>query len=142
MALFGNWKDQPDETPGPANPTPEERRRAYEAAKQAVMGGHYKNHPLMAPPVPPYLSMDERTYKPYVDPPAPHIATTGGREAMMRMRLRVSIHKDLPFQHMSTVEIEEKILVFVVQNNEYVVLEDETALFPSDTLITQLRLLM
>jgi len=60
---------------------------------------------------------------------------------MLATRLRLPRMAEFPFQHISLAETSEKVLVFVVQNDAYVVLEDGKDLFPSDALITQLRLL-
>ena len=46
-----------------------------------------------------------------------------------------------PFQYMSSAYAGDKVFVFVVQDNQAVTLEDDATMFPSDQLITQLRLL-
>lgn len=45
------------------------------------------------------------------------------------------------FQHLSAHIGSDKAFVFVVHNEQAVVLEDDPGLFPSDRLITQLRAL-
>ena len=63
------------------------------------------------------------------------------RMRALAMRLRIAEGSMMPFQHISTAYTGEQVFIFVVQNGEAVVLTDESSLFPSDTLITQLRLL-
>jgi hypothetical protein len=64
----------------------------------------------------------------------------GDRIAMIEMRLRMPFGAS-GFSHISTAMTEEKVLVFAVVRDQYTVLEDEIGLFPSDALITQLRLI-
>lgn len=64
------------------------------------------------------------------------------RLEMIAMRLHLQEGMEYPFQHISTAAIADKVFVFVVQNDQSVTLEDDRAMFPSDVLITQLRLLM
>lgn len=71
-----------------------------------------------------------------------NISSEDGRKVMIAMRLRLDEGDRFPFQHLSTAKTDDKVFVFVVQNDQPVILEDESALFPSDTLTTQLRLLM
>ena len=57
------------------------------------------------------------------------------------VRLNHPEGQKLPFQYIDVHKVsDEKYFVFVVQNGEYTVIEDGD-LFPSDALITQLRLL-
>lgn len=63
------------------------------------------------------------------------------RNKMIAMRLRVPEGNTMPYQDLFTSLAGDKVFVFVVQDNQAVTLEDDAALFPSDTLITQLRLL-
>lgn len=65
-----------------------------------------------------------------------------GRKIMIAIRLRLDEGDIFPFEHLSSARTSDKVYVFVVQNETPVTLEDDIALFPSDTLITQLRLLM
>lgn len=63
-------------------------------------------------------------------------------DRMIFMRLRVQAGDQKPFDFLATHRItEDKVAVFVCNNGSYVVLEDSTDLFPSDTLITQLRMI-
>jgi hypothetical protein len=62
--------------------------------------------------------------------------------AMMEMRLRVR-HGDLKASLHglgTTFEGGDKVFVHFVRNDELVVFEDDAGLFPSDALITKLRL--
>jgi hypothetical protein len=78
----------------------------------------------------------------YVDPHTQNISDVG--MIFMRMRDNGTSMGDYPkrFDYIATHRITaEKVAVFVCNNGSYVVLEDNTDLFPSDTLITQLRML-
>jgi hypothetical protein len=46
-----------------------------------------------------------------------------------------------PFNHLDIFATPEKVLVFVVHNHNHVTIEDDVSLFPSDELITKLRLM-
>lgn len=74
-------------------------------------------------------------------PFAPMIEREDYRNRILCMRLRIPDGGMIPFQHLSTALAGDKVFVFVVQDNQAVTLEDTAALFPSDQLITQLRLL-
>lgn len=67
--------------------------------------------------------------------------TNSGRMEMLAMRLRIPINGAWGFDHISTALGKDKVFVFIVQNDRAVALEDDASLFPSDTLVTQLRLL-
>ncbi len=71
------------------------------------------------------------------------VSTEQGRQRMIGMRLRLADGSRFPFDHISSHLCDDKVLVFVVPHNksDAVILEDDPNLFPSDTLITQLRLL-
>lgn len=63
------------------------------------------------------------------------------RHKLIAMRLRLREGECMPFQDLFTSLAGDKVFVFVVQDNQAVTFEDTAAMFPSDTLITQLRLL-
>lgn len=63
------------------------------------------------------------------------------RFKLVAMRLRLLDGERMPFQFFGTALGGDKVFVFVVQDNEAITLEDSTVMFPSDQLITQLRLL-
>lgn len=63
------------------------------------------------------------------------------RIRLIRMRLRIPEGSLLPYQFLATHFAGEEVIVFVVQDGQPVTLRDEAPLFPSDQLITQLRLL-
>lgn len=71
------------------------------------------------------------------------VSTEQGRQRMIGMRLRLADGSRFPFDHISSHLCDDKVLVFIVPHNksDAVILEDDPNLFPSDTLITQLRLL-
>lgn len=83
---------------------------------------------------------NERTYNP-ASQVADDISTDLWRMRALAMRLRISEGHQLPFQHLSTAWTGEKVFVFVVEHDQAVTLEDDANLFPSDVLITQLRLI-
>lgn len=65
-----------------------------------------------------------------------------GRTAMVQSRLNTPGAPPLPFQHFNTALTDSEVIVFLVVKNEPVVLRDERNMYPSDGLITQLRLLI
>ena len=77
--------------------------------------------------------------------PNPHTAhnveRNEWRHRAIYMRLRIPEGGNHPFQYMSSAYAGDKVFVFVVQDNQAVTLEDDATMFPSDQLITQLRLL-
>jgi hypothetical protein len=66
--------------------------------------------------------------------------TSAKLEDMIRMRLRSAPGSFFDHWHAYKAK-DDKVVVLVVNNGAHVVLEDEWPLFPSDALITQLRLL-
>lgn len=86
---------------------------------------------------------------PYQEPPTPYhklpdrydIDSENARLEMIAMRLRIPQGQKWPFDYVNTAVGNEKIFVFIVQDDQPVILEDSKALFPSDVLITQLRLI-
>lgn len=75
---------------------------------------------------------------------APSLTNINADESRMRMiymRLRLLEGEKFPFDSLNTSLGKEKVFVFVVQDDKAVILEDSVDLFPSDTLITQLRLI-
>jgi hypothetical protein len=63
------------------------------------------------------------------------------RMKLIAMRLRIPEGNKLPYQDLFTSLAGDKVFVFVVQDGQAVTLEDTATMFPSDQLITQLRLL-
>lgn len=47
----------------------------------------------------------------------------------------------IPFDHLAVHKAKEKVILFIVKNGEPITLEDQKELFPSDELVTKLRLL-
>lgn len=74
-------------------------------------------------------------------PPTNDIAYPDNRKSMIAMRLRLTDGVKWPFDFLETHLHEERVLVFLVVGGKPVMLEDDANLFPSDTLITQLRLI-
>lgn len=74
-------------------------------------------------------------------PPTNDITYPDNRKSMIAMRLRLTDGMKWPFDFLETHHQDDKVLVFVVANRQPVILEDEAGLFPSDALITQLRLI-
>lgn len=77
----------------------------------------------------------------YRDSQINSISSEHYRMKMIAMRLRLHEGQKIPYHDLFTSLAGDKVFVFVVQDNQAVTLEDDAALFPSDTLITQLRLL-
>jgi hypothetical protein len=71
----------------------------------------------------------------------PDIDSEIWRSSALFMRLRIPSNTLRPFQHLSTGFADDKVFVFVVAGGKPVTLEDDAHLFPSDQLITQLRML-
>lgn len=63
-------------------------------------------------------------------------------EQMLAMRMRWSPMERYPLDHISMYIAKDKAFIFVVKDGSHVTIEDDAALFPSDALITQLRLLV
>ena len=63
------------------------------------------------------------------------------REQMLAMRMRLREGDKFPFDAIHVALGKEKVFVFVLQNDNPVTFEDDLSLFPSDTLVTQLRLI-
>lgn len=61
---------------------------------------------------------------------------------LLMSRLRVPPGMLMPFEFLNCHVSKGKAFVFVVKGGNSTTLEDDPALFPSDTLITQLRLLL
>jgi hypothetical protein len=63
--------------------------------------------------------------------------------AMIYSRLRVAPTEPSPFDHIHAARVDgtDTVVVLVVNNKQHVVIEDGYELFPSDRLVTQLRLL-
>lgn len=62
---------------------------------------------------------------------------------MIAMRLRITEGYIMPLPHMSAYVNDKVAIVFVVnKDNKPLAIEDDVNLFPSDALITQLRLLI
>ena len=64
-----------------------------------------------------------------------------GRLNMLAMRLRVREGEIWPFDSIQTSLGNEKVFVFILQGDKPAIFEDDVLMFPSDTLITQLRLI-
>ncbi len=87
------------------------------------------------------LQTHQQNTRQYGVDPAEDISSSGYRKRMIGMRLRVPEGAMFPFGALETHYAGEKVFVFVVVDAKPVVLEDESSLFPSDALITQLRLI-
>jgi hypothetical protein len=57
-------------------------------------------------------------------------------------RLRISEYEVMPFAHISMHMTPEKAILFVVTQGGPVIIEDPMELYPSDSLVTQLRMLI
>lgn len=63
------------------------------------------------------------------------------RHRILAMRLRIREGELLPFQDLFTSFAGDKVFIFIVKKNEAITLEDDASMYPSDALVTQLRLL-
>jgi len=72
---------------------------------------------------------------------ADDISSESYRSKMLGMRLRLKEGERFPFDSIHTSLGKEKVFVFIVQNDKAATLEDDVGMFPSDTLVTQLRLI-
>jgi hypothetical protein len=62
---------------------------------------------------------------------------------MIASRLGWDAGEMMPFRRIVPVKVtNDMVAIFIVTNNNALIIEDETNLFPSDALITQLRLLI
>lgn len=59
----------------------------------------------------------------------------------MRMRWANEYFPPKPFDHVHAVRVEEEVFVFAVVRGEALTIREQWPLFPSDALVTQLRLL-
>lgn len=48
----------------------------------------------------------------------------------------------VPFEYIEVIDVETKMIIFVVHKGEGLILEDDHAMFPTDELVAKLRLLM
>lgn len=79
------------------------------------------------------------TFKPKKDV----MTTRPSAEEMIGMRLRFVENSSMPFRHLSAYWNDNVACVMVVTNSgKPVMLEDDPGLFPSDTLITQLKMII
>lgn len=67
----------------------------------------------------------------------------GNLQQMLASRLCWGIDAKCPFQRVLPIKVtDETVALFVVTKDDALVLKDDAKLYPSDALITQLRLLM
>lgn len=77
-------------------------------------------------------------------PPIPAVAIESHafRTSILRQRMRWMTDEG-PLQALYThyIKAEQKVVLFVVYRDKSIVMEDDALMFPSDTLVTQMRLL-
>lgn len=79
----------------------------------------------------------------WTDDSAGSIYTIEKLMRMLVMRLHLPEGQRIPFDFATAYKFEDKkVFVFLVHNGEPVVLEDEWPMYPSDALVTKLRLIM
>lgn len=61
---------------------------------------------------------------------------------MICMRMRFQPGQKLPMAYMSAHQSNANVFVFLVHNEQATIIEDEALMFPSDVLITKLRLIL
>ena len=69
------------------------------------------------------------------------IDTSAGRTRMIAMRMNWATQASIPFQYMETALVGDTVHLFLVVKDEAITIKDEKSMFPSDSLITNLRLL-
>lgn len=75
------------------------------------------------------------------DPLHRDLTSKGFRLDLLTKRFNQSEYGPMPFEFLDTHLADDKVFIFVVKGVVPVTLEDDARMFPSDTLITQLRLL-
>jgi hypothetical protein len=63
-------------------------------------------------------------------------------EQMIAMRLHIKEGHAMPFEFLRAHRTTDRVYVFIVDKEQAVTLEDDHGLFPSDALITKLRLMI
>jgi hypothetical protein len=63
-------------------------------------------------------------------------------EQMIAMRLHIKEGHAMPFEFLRAHRTTDRVYVFIVDKEQAVTLEDDHGLFPSDALITKLRLMV
>ncbi len=106
--------NKPPQTPGDIMDAAEQFRilRDWEKAQDKIM---FRDKEVLANPVP---SLND----------------------MIGFRMRW--HGPTPFRHLNAVRDNETVFVFIIHDGKSVTLEDAYDMFPSDALITKLRLLL
>ena len=70
------------------------------------------------------------------------VADESFRMKAIAMRLRLTQGERMPFDHFTTAHSGDKVFAFLVVKGAPIVLEDDSVMFPSDTFMTQIRMLM
>lgn len=86
------------------------------------------------PPPPPGLSSGTSS--------GPTVPSSDHLCRMICMRMRFQEGQKLPMAYMSAHQTNANVFVFLVHNEQAIVIEDEVLMFPSDALITKLRLIL
>lgn len=60
---------------------------------------------------------------------------------MLSMRMRWGDTPN-PFHHCNPVRVDDKVVVFIIHNKQPTYIEDEWGMYPSDALVTKLRLMI
>lgn len=131
----------PDYLTFQGNPVPDDRKSLVELAKMAGMPEEkiaQMLNGLFKAPTPPPLAPSVTT-----GPTHPiTVATSDKLCNMVLMRLRIPQGASLPMQFMAAHETNDKVFVFMVHKGDAALIEDDSMMFPSDALITKLRLLL
>lgn len=119
--------------------TPKDIRAAYDRWANDLSRNIAHENELMKPTYFPKIGVDTTNKFPNILPPMSEAMLM----KLLTMRLRIGEGERIPFNHLSIYASNNKAIVFVVGKDEKpLTLEDDPDLFPSDVLITQLRLLM
>lgn len=140
MAL---WNKKPDPNTQLGDPTINEMSEYQEAMNRLEAERIYREGLIGVDNMMGSVRIDQRRLMSniYSNRPANDVTSESYRRTMLGMRLHVREGDELPFDSIHTSLGKEKVFVFIVQNDQAVTLEDDRHMFPSDVLITQLRLI-
>jgi hypothetical protein len=119
-----------------------------------MLGGLFKASMIpipqapMPPPLPASNVLSNVTVNTPSKPPAwlqrdewGGIDSSNGLLRMLAMRLRLGDGQMFPFEFIMPCRTKEKVVIFLIINGEPTHVEDDWNMYPSDTLITKLRLI-
>jgi len=126
-----------------AEPDPDRRKILVETARE-IMDEFKKSTPQLiasGPLMPPPSRNKQVRFKNITMQGNPGISEEMAYQ-LLAGRLRISEYEVMPFAHISMHMTPEKAILFVVAQGGPVIIEDPMELYPSDSLVTQLRMLI